>query len=196
MSQGPLPEREHTHTHTASASRCSVGSNAVADSILPLPQSRRFRIAGLSVPSAETAVAESIKTTMLPVCASMKHSRGTWKPVTTSKDLLFFKGGFLTTDAVVPIIRFTTGTETHEFVELDKNAQWFLKGVGGPGTGKGDLKAVEVMNTIRHRFNIHQTESAVADEEPATEAADADDPMNALDDVLKPSAKGKPKMQS
>ena len=39
------------------------------------------------------------------------------------------------------------------FLELDKNAAWFLKGVGGPKTQKGSLKAVDVLQLLRKTFD-------------------------------------------
>ena len=44
------------------------------------------------------------------------------------------------------------GSTIHTFVQLDKNAQWFLKGVGGGCTQKGDLRSVDVISHIRDRM--------------------------------------------
>ena len=74
------------------------------------------------------------------------------------------------------------------FVQLDKNAEWFLRGVGGSGTAKGMLKAVEVLLYIRDKFNGGDAdgseETAVA-ANSAVAGGDADgddvDPMDELD---------------
>jgi len=157
--------------------------------------------------SAATAVAVKCNTQMEPVAASMSNKRGNWKSVNVSGDFLIVTGGFNTKHEVVPSIRYQTGTITRHFVELDKNAMWFLKGAGGPKTSKGDLKAVQVLQEVRTKFAIAcgcepTTATAVAGGGLAAfaesvsdtqEADDDDDPMNALEDVRCPVAKAKAK---
>jgi hypothetical protein len=112
--------------------------------------------------SAASAVAENSDTVLLPIAASSGHKSGTWKPVNLSQEHLIMSGGFHAKFEVVPVILYQSGTTTHRFVELNKNAQWFLKGVGGLQTSKGDLKAVQVLQAVgapeglRPRANRHQ----------------------------------------
>jgi len=88
------------------------------------------------------------------------------------------------------------GGDTYVFAELDKNATWFLKGVGGAKVRKGDLKAVQVMGLLREKLNgklgTPDDDAAVAEGEASAVAAaqsdsqEADgniDPMDALDGV-------------
>jgi len=102
----------------------------------------------------------------------------------------------------VPI---TMGLITFRFLQLDKNADWFLKGVGGGKCQKGDLKYVNVMEAIRVKFNqgedFDDDGPAVAEKNDACAATDddeSDDPMDALDVVMatpeKPKAPPKKKL--
>ena len=70
-------------------------------------------------------------------------------------------------------------------MELAKNAEWFLKGVGGAKTQKGDLKAVTVLDEIRDKLNSTAEPSAVAGPSAVADGDDDDapDPMDALDEV-------------
>ena len=77
--------------------------------------------------------------------------------------------------------------EEHFFVELDKNAHWFIKAVAGPKGRKGDLKAVEVQLLLRDKLN-QKLDEQVRIEEAGGETqstADSQDPMDALDDIAK-----------
>ena len=52
------------------------------------------------------------------------------------------------------------GVETHRFVHVTKSAQWFLKGVAGPGTREVALAATNVIEVIRdHIKSIYEAES-------------------------------------
>ena len=75
---------------------------------------------------------------------------------------------------------------------MAKNAEWFLKGVGGAKTQKGDLKAVTVLDEIRDKLNSTAADdgrcaepSAVAGPSAVADGDDDDapDPMDALDEV-------------
>jgi hypothetical protein len=89
-------------------------------------------------------------------------------------------GGFNTSVCTAPCIDYKMGDRTHKFVQLDKNALWFLKSVGGPTTRKGELRAVEVLHEIREKFNkACDGVSAVAEAESAAD----EDLMDTLDDV-------------
>ena len=146
--------------------------------------------------SAASAVAENSDTVLVPLAASSGHKRGTWKPVNLSQEHLIMSGGFHAKFEVIPVIRYQSGTTTHSFVELNKNAQWFLKGVGGLQTGKGDLKAVRVLQAVGKQFSLACAgPDGVADAE-AQDADSDEDPMDALDDVLIPTPKAKAKGQA
>jgi len=123
--------------------------------------------------------------------------------VRVEKSTVCLSGGFSSSLSTAPSIEYTLGSTTTLFVQLDKNATWFLKGVGGPSTQKGDLKAVEVLEVIREKFHVAfgdptETAAAVAEgglaavadvEHESQPQGDEDDPMNALDDVVEPVPK-------
>ena len=89
-----------------------------------------------------TAVAD------VPVAPS-KSGKRKWNPVQISRSQACVIGGFSNTPILAKSIDFVMGGSVHLFIELDKNASWFLKSVGGPGTNKGDLKAVDVIQDMR-----------------------------------------------
>ena len=77
------------------------------------------------------------------------------------------------------------------------NAPWFLKGVGGKHTHKGDLKAVIAMSEIRRRFHddaaIQNSAAAAADAELEEEKPAEKDRMNILEELDEPTPKPKAK---
>jgi hypothetical protein len=140
---------------------------------------------------------------LLPVVATKPKQGNRWRPVKTVTGLVNVSGGFSNVMLCASSISITTQTITQIFVQLDKNAHWFLKGVGGLATQKGTLKCVEVMADIRRQFRVACGEPAVAagdgDEEEDVAVADdvADDeadPMDSLQEVKdeKPAPKKKP----
>ncbi len=62
-----------------------------------------------------------------------------WKPVDCTDALIHIRGGFSAEYLTAPSVSYTTGQVTHRFVQLSKNATWFLKGVGGKSTFAGAL---------------------------------------------------------
>ncbi len=127
---------------------------------------------------------------------SASSSGGTqWQPVSVVQDRVSIKGGYNTRGEAAPTIHYQVGDTTQVFVELDKNVPWFLKGVGGPRTQKGYLKAVEVMQLLRARFseklegepddNAAVAEGQIsADAATQSESQETDeyiDPMDAMD---------------
>jgi hypothetical protein len=109
-----------------------------------------------------------------------------WKPVHCNDDLVHVIGGFSAEHLVAPSIPFPMGKVTYKFIELSKNATWFLKGVGGNGTKKGDLKAVTVLHELRKKYNeVAGVDTTIAVAEDQDENAD-DDIMNCLDDLATP----------
>jgi len=92
-------------------------------------------------------------------------------------------------------IPFLMGTVTYKFVQLSKNATWFLKGVGGKSAKQGCLKALNVLKELRKRYNkVAGVDTTIAVAEDQGENAD-DDIMNCLDDLATP-AKGKAKAKA
>jgi len=121
-----------------------------------------------------------------------------WKKVSVRDNCINVGGGFSSTFDAAPSVSYTTGKDTHSFVMLCKNATWFLKGVGGKSVKKGDLKAVDVLNEIRKRFNKAagiEDITAVAEDQDAEETQESceDDKMDALDDIVIPVAKARAK---
>ena len=115
-----------------------------------------------------------------------------WRNVQTNPNFINVKGGFNTKYNSASSIQYRMGTQQYDFVKLCKNETWFLKGVGGVNTKKGDLKAVNVFADIRKRCNT--VEDPGTDDDAAAVAEDAqhesdEDPMMALDQVveLKPA---------
>ena len=108
-----------------------------------------------------------------------------WKPVQVSTNFVNVKGGFSASYNSAASIRRTVGRENHVFVKLCKNEAWFLKGVGGINTKKGDLKAVNVINHIRiasSNADEGENDEDAAVAEDAEDELDETDPMLALDD--------------
>ena len=60
-----------------------------------------------------------------------------WKKVDVNTNFINVKGGFSAKNEMAPSLMYTMGKEQHAFVQLSKNHQWFLKGVGGCNTKKG-----------------------------------------------------------
>jgi hypothetical protein len=107
------------------------------------------------------------------------------------RDRIGIKGGYNKRAESAACIEYQSGDTTHVFVELDKNAPWFLKGVGGPKIQKGDLKPVQVIQLLRERFleklgGRSSDDAAVAEgDSPAVAASQSEDdnidPMDAMD---------------
>jgi len=111
-----------------------------------------------------------------------------WRHVTVQANCVTVRGGFNATFDMAPSVSYTTGKKKHNWVQLSKNATWFLKGVGGKSVRKGDLKAVNVLNVIRKRFhNAAGIEdiTAVVEDEDAEEPKEScsDDSMDALEEI-------------
>ena len=133
--------------------------------------------------------------TQRPVSAGT-HGQRRWRPVEIMHSMVNIHGGYNTRGEPARSIEYTVGNTSHTFVALDKNAPWFRKGVAGPAVRKGDLKAVQVMQMMRHKLNqklgLDDDNTAVADTARAavaephcdSQTPDADvDPMDAMDDL-------------
>ena len=109
-----------------------------------------------------------------------------WKPVHCTADLIHIRGGFSAEHLTAPSIPFPMGKVTYKFVQLSKNATWFLKGVGGKSAKQGCLKALNVLKELRKRYNeVAGVDTTIAVAEDQGENAD-DDIMNCLDDLATP----------
>ena len=126
-----------------------------------------------------------------------------WKPVAVCDEIIGIRGGFLPPTKAVSaksILIMTKRKDTkgkeHQtplrFVELDKNAEWFLKAAGGAKVQKGDFKAVCVIDDIRYNIDeAIKAETAVEEEEE-----DDYDPMDELADFYQKTTAPKPKQRS
>ena len=137
---------------------------------------------------------------------SPSSDKGHWRPVSIESGIVRIKGGYNTRGEAAHSIQYQIHGTTHLFVELDKNAEWFLKGVGGPKVQKGDLKPVQVLELLREILDekLEQepdAEAAVAGGQlsavaAAQSEADEDiDPMDQMDDLVEvvPKANKKPR---
>ena len=134
----------------------------------------------------------SVTGSLVPVVASVDDGCK-WKPVVIHRDALAITGGLQCKGPqTAPCIHYTMGGTIWPFVELDKNARWFLNTVGGSVTNKGDLKTVNVLSEIRAAFHGPLADSdsntaAVADDDSAVAEDSQDkgeiDPMDALVEV-------------
>ena len=136
--------------------------------------------------SAAAAVAEQ---SVVPIAASAGSRHGKWRQVEVGQSVVCMTGGFSRTYSQANSIELVCGISNTKkvFVQLEKNSHWFLKAVGGPGTQKGELKVVEVMEDIRLQFErvvrkADCNEPAVAEQRDACQIEEVD-PMDALDEV-------------
>ena len=90
-----------------------------------------------------------------PLTPLSTPSSGTsrWKPVSIVTGIINIKGGYNTRGEAAEGIQYQIHDTTHQFVKLDKNAAWFLKGVGGVKAQKGDLKPVTVIELLHETFD-------------------------------------------
>ena len=110
-----------------------------------------------------------------------------WKPPQVLLGCINIAGGFGGwTPTVATSIQYTLENEIHTFIELNKNAPWFLKCVGGAAAQrlKGYLASVNILSDIRDRVNalIKGPDTAVADEHDSIDALD-DDENAVADDI-------------
>ena len=101
-----------------------------------------------------------------PVSATGGKSK--WAPVSVEQGIVNIKGGYNKRGEAAQSIQYQVGGATHVLVELDKNAHWFLKGVGGPGVQKGALKPVHAMQLLRDRFQQALDDGPSRNEQLAT----------------------------
>ena len=129
--------------------------------------------------------------TIMPLCATDKEKAGTWRIACVQTNVISIQGGYSSVPSTATVVQTTQDGIVDTFVELDKNASWFVKGVGGTGVKKGDLKSVDVLSVIRRCF--HDTdEPDITGTEPSGDV----DPMLDLEDFApadKETKRGKQK---
>ena len=139
--------------------------------------------------------------TIVPVSAKTTGTHK-WHPISVTCDSVIVRGGYNTSREPANSITLDDSLQApgaiRTFVELDKNARWFLKGVGGPKAFKGDLKSVEVLAMLRAKLKDREATSRIRGAAvAATVLPDAVvepiadiDPMDELDAIT--SAQPKP----
>ena len=127
--------------------------------------------------------------TIVPVSAKTTGTHK-WNPISVTCDSVIVRGGYNTSREPANSITLDDSLQApgaiRTFVELDKNARWFLKGVGGPKTLKGDLKSVEVLTMLRSKLKDRIAAPGAAVAAPVLSDAVVEptvdiDPMDELD---------------
>ena len=96
----------------------------------------------------------------------------TWCDVSIKDAQITIKGGFNAKGELAESIQYKcANNETHTFVALHKEAQWFVKGVGG--VRKGELKAVNVLTMIRQKAGSADFQSIDPETSPAVAGSDS-----------------------
>ena len=123
-----------------------------------------------------------------PLATSGAHG-AKWHDVSV-QERITIKGGFQRKGEIAESIRYKCADgATHTFVALHKQAMWFLKGVGGNGARKGDLKVVNVLNMLRQKLKANDFAPLGAASSPAVAGSDSqssvadtldDDPMESM----------------
>ena len=110
-----------------------------------------------------------------------------WCDVSIREAQIVITGGFNAKGELADSIQYKCADNvTHTFVALHKEAQWFVKGVGG--ARKGELKAVNVLAMIRQKANEADYETIDAETSPAVAGSDsqdgADDDYDPMDEMI------------
>ena len=117
---------------------------------------------------------------------SQSIDQGKWSDISIEHGQVTIKGGFNRKGELANAIQYQCADNTtHTFVALQKDALWFVNGVGG--VRKGDLKAVNVLQMIRQKAGAAdyvptddgEPSPAVAGGDSQSSVADAidDDPL-------------------
>jgi hypothetical protein len=123
---------------------------------------------------SDTVIASAIDK---PVSSLKPNRPCIWKPVHILEGVVNVQGGYNRTASSATSIQYKIGDIVHTFVQIDKKAVWFYKGVGGSGMHKSALREVRVLDDIRAKFDEWQPEP-----DPQAHAPDDDyDAMDALD---------------
>ena len=141
---------------------------------------------------------------LVPVSATTAGQHE-WHPINVACDSVIIKGGYNTSREPANSITLDDGMQPpgsiRTFVELDKHARWFVKGVGGPKAAKGDLKAVLVLVVLRQQLNGRELASRIGGTAVAApvlpdavvESSTDIDPMDELDDIAVTDSPSQPK---
>ena len=110
---------------------------------------------------------------------------GKWADVVLEK-MVVVSGGYSDKPCVVTSKELYLERRRVEFVKVNKNDHWMLKGAGGKGCQKGGLRRTGVVEALRDKLRACTGGDACTESTP--EAADAavaadDDPMANLDDI-------------
>ena len=106
-----------------------------------------------------------------------------WCDVSIKEAQIIITGGFNAKGELAESIQYKCADNvTHTFVALHKEAQWFVKGVGG--VRKGELKAVNVLTMIRQKAG--QGDYQPIDSEPSPAVAGSDSQTSADGDDYDP----------
>ena len=77
-----------------------------------------------------------------------------WVPVCVETNSVTITGGYNPNVEPANSISYCVDGTICQFVEMDKNAKWFTKAVGGTtGTDKGCLKLVKTTEMVRDAWN-------------------------------------------
>ena len=117
-----------------------------------------------------------------------------WRRARVVRNDVSIDGGYSNALHPAATVQLMDHGERSTFVYLDKNAKWFLHGVGGAKAAKGSLKCVKVMEYLRVWFNSKRNtavaEETAADAENAAAVAEDSapveeevDPMDAMDEI-------------
>ena len=73
-----------------------------------------------------------------------------WKPIVIHTDSITISGGYNSRNEPAHSIKYQVDTNAYHYVELSKNARWFVKAVGGANMSNGELKSVSVVSMLRN----------------------------------------------
>ena len=111
-----------------------------------------------------------------------------WAPVRVETNSVTITGGYNPNVEPARSISYCVDGTIRQFVEMDKNAKWFTKAVGGvTGTDKGCLKLVKTNEMVRDAWNATSADAgpttAVAAAAAEAAAGGDVDPMDAMDEL-------------
>ena len=108
-----------------------------------------------------------------------------WCDVSIKEAQIIIKGGFNARGELAQSIQYKCAdNDTHTFVALHKEAQWFVKGVGGKSKSDAGMKAVNVLNMLRQKAG--QGDFKPIDSEPSPAVAGSDSQTSADGDDYDP----------
>ena len=112
-----------------------------------------------------------------------------WTDVSIKEAQIIIAGGFNAKGELAQSIQYKcTDNVTHTFVALHKEAQWFVKGVGGVRKSDAGLKAVNVLTMLRQKAGHGDFKPIDSEPSPAVAGSDSQtsadgddyDPMDAM----------------